>query len=157
LKNNDCVPSCQFPCLGCAINSPSNCTSCFGAYLLVGSTCLPDFSCNTDKSCSVCPNGFILSVNECIKCLTTDSNCIQCDNIDIHQCVVCKFGFFLDAELKTCNACPSICTSCLSNITCQGCVSGYTLPADSTESTCIPCQSPCANCSSSATNCLGCV
>jgi hypothetical protein len=56
LVNSLCIANLPYPCA--STNSGSTCSGCFRGYVLNGTTCVIDLSCNTNSSCSACPRGY---------------------------------------------------------------------------------------------------
>ena len=144
LSNNVCVKKCQLPCVSCAANLPSVCTSCQEGSTLFGSTCVLSMTCNTDNSCTYCGQGhnyFLVRTSNtggyCSQCPTI-SNCIQCSEVDASMCIVCKNGYYVEAN-GTCTQCHANCTECISNITCTACADGWTFSQLVNEGLCLAC------------------
>lgn len=79
LVNGACLPSCQFPCLNCAVEDNTLCTSCYGGYSLSNGQCLPSFTCNDDNSCVACPRIAFLFQRRCSNCtFAALPNCDRC-------------------------------------------------------------------------------
>jgi hypothetical protein len=151
-----CVPDCVLPCKSCVDNQPSNCTGCYKGSVISGSTCVLDLACNTDSSCTDCGQGtgYVLVGANCKRCPTI-ANCKQCSKTNLQACAICNAGYYVNSP--SCVACPSQCTTCISDTICTGCVSGYTLPNSVTQGSCIACTSPCLTCATSSDYCTSCV
>ena len=107
-------------------------------------------------SCTDCgqASGYYLLAGSCKTCPTL-SNCLQCSATNPRACSICNSGYWVNGT--SCQQCPSICTSCVSNSSCKGCISGYTLPNDISQGSCIACTSPCLTCHGTSTYCTSCV
>ena len=159
---NLCVAKCELPCVTCADNLPSACTSCQDGSNLWAGQCYRDITCNNDNSCTYCGQGhnyFLVPTSAtsgyCAQCPTI-ANCIQCDSLDEYSCSVCKNGYYTNNN-GTCSACNGSCTGCVSNETCTSCADGYTFSELVNEGVCIPCESPCAKCEGNPTSCTSCL
>ena len=119
-NNQGCNP-CPANCKTCT--SDTNCPTCNGTLVLVGTMC-------NDK----CPDGQVEINKKCEKC--KPNNCSICQNID--KCDVCLKTFFL-YQGKCVTACPAktylsgircvdcdiTCKECISDIECKTCEATY--------------------------------
>ena len=159
---NDTCLRCNDECLNCTGSTRNDCTSCkLNAALQNDKTCVCE-NCYFMESgnCSKCPY-------HCMTCLNS-SYCTSCDSISYilnNECA-CKDGYYLDANLTTCQPCHQICKTCSGPLenNCLSCNTNSSLSG--TEclcnkghyrafNICSECQSPCLNCSS-LTNCFEC-
>jgi hypothetical protein len=119
---------------------------------LVEQACVPDLTCNTNKTCTFCPIGYNLLTGECLQCKGGD-NCRTCDNINIEKCASCVRGYYLTSS-QTCAACNITgCITCDNEAYCTQCKKGYTLSGTNAESTCLKCDDSCETCFESPANC----
>jgi hypothetical protein len=114
--------------------------------------------CENKSTCKVCNKGYILLDGKCVdrcpdkfternsKCVPcTDSNCLDCDNVDTRQCKSCGNSFYLKEDTKECvpicpkgyfikglnskicSRCTDNCENCSNSKICEKCVSPYKL------------------------------
>lgn len=109
-KNGNCVGSacqsneysfgrdcfdCDSSCLTCKGGTAADCLSCNGGFKLDTTTgnCIPDADCL---------GGTYYNGAACVAC---PANCLLCGSGGV--CTACKYGFFLNQSLSTCNSgCP---------------------------------------------------
>ena len=123
-QNWECQRPCETPCATCSATDPHVCKSCVLGYILNGTTCLFDTSCNANNDCRTCPANFILETNSsagpfsrfCKGC-NVSANCYRCESINFSKCTSCLEGFFLDSN-RTCISCPSSCSNCINSNFC---------------------------------------
>lgn len=143
-----------------SVDASSVCSVCFGGYLLntAANTCDPDVSCNTNSSCTICPETYILSNSVCTSC-TLSSNCANCDVANPSVCALCNNGFYLDTN-SACTACPSSCLTCDSATVCTSAADTFYMVLQDSGAAAgevAACTSPCANCIDHTDSCLSCV
>ncbi len=61
-----CIEKCDSNCLTCSDNDMTVCTSCYAGNTLVGTECVVNLACNTNKNCTVCGDGYALQNGECL-------------------------------------------------------------------------------------------
>jgi hypothetical protein len=153
LVGSICLSSLNYPCA--IINSNRQCSQCFQYYVLNGSNCVIDLSCNLNASCMGCPYGYYLLNSTCMQC-TLQSHCLTCNSNN--QCVLCYQGFFLSNG--SCSQCKSDCKDCSSLTFCNQADDGYFLQYHSDGSNSgevLACQGPCLSCQYNAKYCLTCI
>ena len=155
-NKSSCVLNCELPCLNCADNQPTVCTSCYKGAVLSGSTCALDTSCNTNNNCLNCPSGTgtVLVGANCLNCPAIPK-CLQCRQSNAAKCAICEKGYY--PTDNGCAACPTGSLTCKSATICTGCVPGYTIVTTSGEGPCLACASPCKTCQATDSACTSCV
>ena len=126
--NGSCVPNCHISCLTCSDKDATSCTSCYLNYNLNGTKCVFNNACSQTSSCTDCGqgSGYFLTAGQCYQCANI-SKCLQCSQTNPQACSICSDGYFINGT--KCSSCPSICSTCISNSICSGCVPGFTLPS----------------------------
>lgn len=66
LVNSLCISNVGFPCATTGPNS--HCSKCFKGYILNGTNCILDISCNSQLNCISCPYGYYLFNFTCLFC-----------------------------------------------------------------------------------------
>jgi hypothetical protein len=118
-----------------------------------------------------CPTGLFMNVGTgtctgcmapCSTCGNFSNQCLSCNSSMVLQGSVCQnncnIGFY--ALSANCLVCPSVCSSCISNLSCTACASGYYLYINSCITQCpasfpvITSSGSCAACSDPA--CMSC-
>lgn len=151
-----CVRVCSPPCATCAAFNPSACSTCLAGYQFdqTTGTCTPTTTCT--NGCTLCPIGYILSLNECLKCQSP--NCARCSAQNTNTCSSCNSGYYLNTTSQ-CSACPAGCATCSSLTNCLSCSTGYTASSQlvtTDQVTCVACVSPCATCIFNQNTCTSC-
>jgi proprotein convertase subtilisin/kexin type 5 len=171
-----CRP-CVFPCQTCT--DSLNCLSCEIGFL----------NLQTNR-CDFCPaNEFAdLKTKSCVPCNTTIKDCATCTNETwCTRCVLGGFlymggcvteqqcarvdGYYLNTQQGACVQCISPCRTCVSQIACTACLTGFLIQANSTCSNrcpfsfyadsnskvCLPCNyTVCRTCTNTPNTCLDC-
>lgn len=120
--------NCVFPCKTCV--SYSDCDTCevttydsdgFGLCLNCIANCL---TCNNSLNCTTCIANMQFSATFLVcQCI---GNFYY--NNDLKTCVTdCPVGTFKNLTSKICQTCPNPCRTCTDGISCDSCLTGYTL------------------------------
>ena len=173
-----CMQTCVSPCASCSETDPTLCTACIAGFkynTAAAQNCEPDLDCNTNGTCTNCPFGYSLRVeNSFASCTACSSTCARCNPSEGNAgvCLSCFSGSWLNGI--TCEACPANCKKCINSQSCLMCASGSVPMQASTQQTsdlnsgsgiasagnepviCLACTAPCATCINSQTTCLSC-
>ena len=173
-----CMLNCVSPCSSCLESNPSICTACIAGFKTnnaVAQNCEPDLDCNSNGTCTNCPFGYSLLVeNFFSSCVACSSSCARCKPTQGNSgvCLSCFDGNWLNGE--ACDSCPANCMKCINSQSCLMCASGSVPMQAATQQTselnsgsglasagnepviCLACTSPCVTCINSQTTCLTC-
>ena len=124
---------CTSPCSECVTDTVT-CTACVNDFYLEIGTNNPN-NCETCiPNCKTCSP---YSVGECTVCKTNYE--VDTAHLNVCWCApgyymylgtcdqTCPFQFFDNPTTRTCDACPTLCSSCESLTSCTGCIGGYIL------------------------------
>lgn len=153
------IIKCSDNCLTCASLAYSVCTSCYGASILNGGTCigcedLYALTCPKNiKYATSCVLGYSPISGVCRQCAP---NCVNCGLTGYNKCDDggCSSGYVKIKGTQNCTKCFSSCSTCTNNnpSVCLSCgVANYL----SNTSSCVPCPTACLSCTS-ATVCTSC-
>lgn len=143
IHNNDGTCSqCSRDCRYC--DSIDKCVECMDGFYLDGNSkcsrckygCI---YCSSEESCESCDWGFYLDSGFCAPC--TDPGCYDCSS---SSCFNCYWGYLLNQNDFTCEACLENCRFCPLSTECAFCYEGYYLSDDKTQ--CLPCADNCWTC-----------
>lgn len=151
--------SCSEYCATCEDTDPNKCLTCFSGTKLNPTTSVCDSdvsSCNSTKTCSACPLGFIVYQNQCHECSVTDSNCISCTYDSLSVCSSCRHGFYLQSG--KCEKCADDCAYCVGKNKCIRCADGsyLTRTVESSTGVCKTCDEKCKTCEDNPRKCTSC-
>ncbi len=166
------ITPCDSSCGSCLVNDRYACTGCNDGLKLYqsGYICVVNCPTWTYDDFGTCIN----CDSTCLRCNSTgSSSCTACNQTSLRpylfngQCKTqCPIGFYPDS-LKTCQSCPTECTSCNGPQACTGCQSplylyngqciaqcpnGY---FNDPSGNCIKCKTGCLTCNS-LSNCTSC-
>ena len=173
-----CMLKCVSPCSSCSETDPSLCTHCIAGFKTnnaASQNCEPDLDCNSNGTCTNCPFGYSLLVeNFFSSCVACSSSCARCNPTQGNSgvCLSCYDGNWLNGN--SCDSCPANCMKCINSESCLMCASGSVAMQAATQQTsdlnsgsglasagnepviCLACSSPCVTCINSQTTCLTC-
>lgn len=153
LDSNGDIIKCDDSCATCASLDYTVCTSCYGASILSGSSCVGcqdqyALTCpKNNKYSTTCVIGYSAINGVCRQCA---SNCLSCGVAGYLKCDDggCSSGYVKIVSTSNCTRCLSSCSTC-STYNPSVCLSCGTSSYLSNSSTCIQCNSACLSCSSS--------
>ena len=163
-----CLPPYNLVNGSCVVCNVPNCQICASENASICSTCLPQYTANsnqtacvyncpanclscTGSTCSNCANNYYYNStsNACMLCGNTPQ-CIICNPAAPNQCNNCTAGFYVNSN-STCSACPDYCASCSSSGFCNALTaqysSGYVLVMTGSTNTLAYCDPNCNTCS----------
>ena len=170
-----CQRECLLPCSTCSETDPSQCLKCVTGFTFntnANQNCEPNLGCNNNGSCSNCPIGFSMRVNNNFAtCQQCNSICARCNPNAGNTCLSCFDGSYLDGT--SCASCPSSCAKCTSATACYQCADGFIAEQAASQQTsqqsasvataasvapvnCLACAGNCLTCINSPTTCLSC-
>lgn len=128
--------ACAYPCFTC-INTPQNCLTCFNPYILTkANICVSQCAAGEyqkDQECFSCeyPCYTCNSIINCTSCqlLTNPNGTNQQTYLWGASCLSqCPQTTYADPSTLKCKSCNFPCATCIDNLKCLTCLSGYLNP-----------------------------